>query len=78
MKFIKIKDNYLNANEIQSFSIKDRNFRQYNSPNYSPYDREICVSEEEPYVLEVFYLNKDYDYFHLTMDDYLSFIEQIN
>jgi hypothetical protein len=78
MKFIKIKDNYLNANEVKSFRIKDKDFFPYSSPDYSPYDQRIYVSNEEPYVLEVIYLNKDYECFHLTIDDYLSFVEQIN
>ena len=77
-KFIKIKDNYLNVNQVKSFHIKDEDFYPYSSPNYSPYDRKVYVSQEEPYVLEVIYLNNDYEYFHLTTDDYLSFIKQIN
>ena len=73
-KFIPVgRNGYVNVDNIKYFKIYSDFY-----PCDNPYSAKICITDNEPYILEVIYLDNEFNYFHLTQKDYDNFIEIIN
>jgi hypothetical protein len=74
-KFIHVgRDRFINADNIRYIKIYSESFY----PTNNPYLAQMCVTDDEPYILEVIYLDNEFNYFHLTQKDYDNFIEITN
>jgi hypothetical protein len=74
-KFIPVgRNRYVNVDNIRFFKIHSKDFY----PCDDPYSPKICIRDNEPYVLEIIYVDNKIDYFHLTKRNYNDLIEIIN